>query len=105
MAYSEDVNNYERLVNISEKCGNIFIDKVSEEDINQVLGMIPKDMETFEGTMKVHQWKWNKLQNNINFNEMSCYDCKMNENYKHFHLGKMQILRDQNLKKTAEKCK
>lgn len=93
VAHGKDVHNYDTLVNvIQEKCKNIFIGKVGEDEINQISTLVPKTIKTFRGTMKVHQWKWNTLYPNlIRFNEMSCYACSVKEKCKHFYLGEIEI--------------
>lgn len=43
--------------------------------------------------MKVHQYKWcKKNEDTIRFNEMSCYECSIDNKCIHYHLGEFKFL-------------
>lgn len=91
VAEGNDINNFDILLKVvKERCSNMFISSVSETDIQAMEPLLPPDIPTFTGTMKVHQYKWHRSNPDlINFNSLSCNDCKPNEKCIHYHLGQL----------------
>ena len=85
----KDVNNLEALKNILNKTKiNVHCSQVFSNDIAEIEKYSDSNLPVFIGTMKVHQWIWNKqLLNKINFNELSCYTCDLSIPCTHYHLG------------------
>lgn len=105
VAQGTDVNSFEILLRvIEENCQNLFISSVSEFDIQAIQSILPATIPPFDGTMKVHQYKWHKSNpDTVNFNSLSCYKCKAEEVCCHFHIGQWSCstLKKQILKKKA----
>lgn len=99
--YGTDVSNFDSLLAIlRDRVKSVYIDCVTEEEILHIDAILPNNFKPFVGTMKVHQYTWNKLQHNcILFNSLSCFDCSNQNSCIHFAMGKI----DYSLNETAEK--
>lgn len=93
VAHGSDIGNYESLVTaVRENCQNIFSGTVTQTDIDLLEPNLSKNIKVFSGTMKVHQFKWYRADENlIRFNEMSCYDCSITDKCQHYHLGELKL--------------
>ena len=86
--YGEDVHTFDALVSVlSRKCHKTYIDTVDEAYILKVDEELPLELETFKGTMTVHQFKWTKVHPvAIHFNSVSCFECPPEEECIHYGL-------------------
>lgn len=107
--YGHDINNFEALITaIKNNSKNYFTAGVSEENIDSLDQVISCTLKLFKGTLKVHQFKWVRSQNNIiRFNEMSCYQCDTSKQCIHYHIGELRYLDvlTETVKKTSRKRK
>ncbi|KAH0551126.1 hypothetical protein KQX54_000175 [Cotesia glomerata] len=99
--YGTDVSNFDSLLAIlRDRVKSVYIDCVSEDEISAIDLILPNNFKPFVGTMKVHQYTWNKLQHNfILFNSLSCFDCSNKNPCIHFAMGKI----DYSINDTTEK--
>lgn len=97
VACGNDICNYEAFViAMKARLKTVFFETVSEKDITDVDMHIPSKLTTFVGTMKVHQWTWNRENYNcIMFRLLSCYNCDSAQRCKHFHLGTWTVFESQ----------
>lgn len=61
--------------------------EVTNDDIKKSDELIPKDIKTFIGTMKVHQVAYSSEINVLNFRSLSCFACNASTVCKHYDLG------------------
>lgn len=103
--YGHDISNYDVLTTtLQENCKNYFTAAISEQSIITVQDALPKTLKAFNGTLKVHQFKWHRAKKDlIRFNEMSCYKCQITEKCKHYHLGEMRFSATQTNCKSTKK--
>lgn len=92
VARGDDVSDFDILVKVLKiNVKNIEYETVYEREIMEIDRVLPKNLKTFKGTMKKHQWTWNRsVPGRILFNELSCYTCKPSEKCTHFHMGESQ---------------
>ena len=97
VACCEDIGDYQSFVNaIKLRQKSVFIETILKEDIIDVDKIIPSNLKTFVGTMKAHQWTWNRKESNfIMFRNLSCYKCSSVKTCKHHHLGKWAICEEE----------
>ena len=103
--YGTDVSDFDSLLLIlRSRVKLVYIDCVTEEEILKIDAILPNNFDLFLGTMKVHQYTWNKLQSNcILFNSLSCFDC-FNENLcRHFSMERIDYSSNHKVKKTNKK--
>lgn len=91
VALGNDVHSFEMLLEVLQKhCQKIYISSVLEEEIAAVEPHLPPDLPSLAGTMKVHQFKWDRRNPSvINFNSLSCYNCDIDKQCTHFHIGQI----------------
>lgn len=91
VACGKDVSNFESLVQALEESQiNVWFAPVTAKEILQADKGMKKNLPTFKGTMKMHQWIWCKNKPSIiRFNRLSCYDCNLDTHCNHFHLGEI----------------
>ncbi|CAH1115771.1 unnamed protein product [Psylliodes chrysocephalus] len=89
--YGLDVTNFDSLLAIlRNRVKSVYIDCVTEDEISNIDSILPSNFKPFIGTMKIHQYTWNKLQHNcILFNSLSCFDCSNKSPCIHFAMGKI----------------
>lgn len=104
IAYGQDVANIDSLLKVLlKKVKNVLIKVITPASIDEIDKHLPTDLKTFQGTMKVHQWIWQKSNKNwIFFNEMSCYDCPRNRPCVHYNLGKAHEMQKKAQKRRKE---
>lgn len=105
VAGGKDIANFEMFTAaMKNRLKNIFFSTISDEDILKIEKTNPANLKTFAGTMKVHQWVWDRNNlNSITFNELSCYKCLDLKECKHFSLGHWQIINVDNRKSSRNK--
>lgn len=90
VANGQDVHDFKTLLRTLNNSNiNCWFDSVSHKDIRVFKDQLHvSKMETFKGTLKVHQWIWCRSESlKIRFNKLSCYECSYNSNCKHYYLG------------------
>lgn len=92
-----DVDTLEALATVlQEKCKNILILVIEEEQITEIDELVPAEIQTFTGTMKVHQITWTKEHpHTIYFNSVSCYDCAAGTKCSHYNLAGSPMVRQE----------
>ncbi|CAH1109575.1 unnamed protein product [Psylliodes chrysocephalus] len=90
--YGLDVTNVDSLLTILRyRVKSVYIDCVTEDEISNIDSILPSNFKPFIGTMKIHQYTWNKLQHNcILFNSLSCCDCSNKSPCINFAMGKIE---------------
>ena len=62
MKYGTDVSYFDSLLSIlRSRVKSVYIDCITEEEILNIDAILPDNFKPFVGTMKVHQYTWNKL--------------------------------------------
>ncbi|KAJ8684664.1 hypothetical protein QAD02_020457 [Eretmocerus hayati] len=106
VANGSDVGNFESLMKVLRESGiNVFLESITKSDINFFDARDKSDgIAAFKGTMKAHQWIWNRSNpEEIYFNKMSCYECDLESSCKHYSLGKMSLIPKAQLKDIASR--
>lgn len=82
------VATYDAVVQcLKEKAVKTLIETVTPKDVLDMEKKIPKDLETFKGTMKVHHYSWTKEKNmEVYFSSVSCMECSCGTQCIHFGL-------------------
>ena len=91
LKYGTDVPDFDSLLSIlRSRVKSVCIDCITEEEILKIDAILPNNLKPFVGTMKVHQYTWNKLQSNcILFNSSSCFDCFDENLCRNFSMGRI----------------
>lgn len=80
---------------VSERCPNVFLLQITDEDIEEAKCMPLPDILPFKGTLQVHQYHWLRSSpRELKFKTMSCYHCPLT-NYvlcEHYSMGKPWVL-------------
>lgn len=86
---SKDINTCESFIaQLKESCSKITILGIDEKKMNYLDSIMPKDLPTLAGTMKVHQVTWRKSDKQLlEARRLSCLCCKPDASCKHFHIG------------------
>lgn len=84
-----DVDTFEKVVELLQgKNSKVLYFVVNEAQVREVEDIIPSHIETFPGTMSVHQYTWSKEHPEvICFNTVSCYDCPAGQKCEHYSLS------------------
>lgn len=76
VAQGKDVHNFHTFVSTLASVSGVKIFTVSEEQIEFIDQLLPKDVQTVPGTMKVHQVTWTKSKaTQISLRTLSCFKC------------------------------
>lgn len=87
-----DIPNCETLVTVLlENCKSVCVKTVNELSITEVDGHIPKKLEPFKGTMKIHEAVFKKNSNYLEVRSRSCRICQ-EDKCKHYFLGTIQLV-------------
>ena len=71
---------------------NTYLDTVIRADIENVDTKLPPEIDTFVGTMKVHQYTWSRRNSTIVFfNSLSCSQCAIGTKCKHHFMGNLSF--------------
>lgn len=91
VATGEDIPNsrvfYEKLKNHS----SIQVIYVDAKDINSIDAFLPIDLDTFKGTLKIHEVTWTKNCSALQVRELTCRECSPDKKCKHFGLGEIPL--------------
>lgn len=81
-----DIYDARDMVNhLKTKSDKTLIMLIDSEAHKEVEVKIPKNLKTFEGTMKVHSFTWEKEKcNEIHFGSLSCRKCEAGQPCSHF---------------------
>lgn len=92
--YGQDIPDFETLVSILHKSvKSIHIDVVKKKDIETLDAVLPEELKTFKGTMKMHQYTWTKSQpKTISFRLLSYSECSTGVKCKHFFIADQDFL-------------
>lgn len=102
--YNNDITNLDRaLLVLKERESSIHVSSISKDQIDDIDKVLPSNLKGFLGTMKVHQYSWNKTDNKIFFNSASCFDCPLGKFCKHYNLGSLSY--DKNPEKNQKDAK
>jgi len=90
VAHDGDIESLSKLIQVlTEKELKTRLFVVEEGEIAEADKILPKG-RTFPGTMKVHQYVWNRSEPTlIKFRALSCYECS--DDCDHFVLGKIDF--------------
>lgn len=73
--HGTDINSIDKLMTVLQARTNIIVIRINETDVEQRAKMIPNNLETFMGTLKVHQVLWERNCRRLNFRTSSCFKC------------------------------
>lgn len=88
--YGKGINDYEVLLEtLKEKCSKMLISDVTQEEIDDAVNHLPKDLKTIPGTRKFYQLKWTANYPKIlRFHSLSCFSCYFDGKCKYFSVEK-----------------
>jgi hypothetical protein len=92
VAHMVDIPNCDTLVTLlQDNCKSVCVKKVEELSINEVDSQVPKNLEAFKGTMKIHEVVYKKTSNRLEVRSRSCRICQ-EDKCKHYFLGTIQLV-------------
>ena len=82
----KDVDTFEKVVELLQgKTSKVFYTIVNEPEVKELDDIVPSHIDTFPGTMTVHQYTWSKENPDlIFFNSVSCYECPAGQTCGHY---------------------
>lgn len=91
--YGHDIPDFETLVStLRTRVEAVHIDVVTKEEIENMDSVLPPQLKTFVGTMKVHQYCWTRENfTKIMFNSLSCFDCPPGLTCSYFAIGSIDF--------------
>lgn len=91
--FNTDINTFDKFSkNVTENLPNIYICVIEEQDIQKCEAVLPKDIPCCVGTMKTHQVTWNRQNNKIILNSLTCYECSIGNKCAHNFILEVNLL-------------
>lgn len=89
----KDIPDLNTLVQeVQNKCPGITITKINDHDFHEFENLIPENLPTFKGTLKVHEAFWSSNQKNLLFmRRLSCANCVETGKCSHYGIGTVPI--------------
>ncbi|KAF2878725.1 hypothetical protein ILUMI_27441 [Ignelater luminosus] len=84
----KDIHNFETFVNeLNKNIRKIKIHAIDTTIISEIDKILPEDLATFKGTMKIHEVAWtNEKPSILQTRELSCLQCSPGESCLHYGL-------------------
>ena len=91
--YGQDIPDFETLVSTLHDCiKTVHIDVVKTEEIETIDVVLPDQIKTFTGTMRILQYTWSKIKPSIIFfNSLSCFQNSSGLKCQHFTMGELDF--------------
>nr|CAH7736447.1 unnamed protein product [Callosobruchus chinensis] len=93
VAMGRDIPDLQSLVKALRDSTKVVVLFIDSKHIEEIDSIIPNDVQTFRGTMKVHEVCWTiEPPNILKMRQLSCRLCGKHQDCEHFGLGEIKLL-------------
>lgn len=88
-----DISSFDHfLFELRKRCQGVEIIPILKKDIDNLVNVNPINLETFKGTLKVHEITWSEKRGDIlQARRLSCLDCDSSTSCHHYGIGQIQL--------------
>ena len=93
VSHGKDIQNIDTLLSaLKLRRSTKDIHRIDSEDIEELYKQLPNNIQTFRGTLKVHEITWSK-NNKVIFQvrRLSCIECTAEQICNHYGIGNIKI--------------